>query len=59
MIPERMPENRGALEARAMPRHRGRATRNTTNPEERSLVRLLDGSAELAGILDELCKKSL
>src|SRR5690606_21531585 len=35
-IPASTPENKGALEARAMPRHNGRATRMTTTPERRS-----------------------
>ncbi len=32
-IPASTPENSGALDARATPRHNGRATRNTTRPE--------------------------
>lgn len=35
-IPEIIPENKGAPEAIAMPKHRGKATRNTTKPDGRS-----------------------
>jgi hypothetical protein len=35
-MPAIIPENNGAPEASAIPRHNGNATRNTTNPEGRS-----------------------
>src|SRR5690606_24484757 len=35
-IPEITPDSSGASEARAMPRHNGRATRKTTKPLDRS-----------------------
>jgi hypothetical protein len=38
-MPATMPENSGALEARAMPRHSGSATRKTTRPAGKSFVR--------------------
>jgi hypothetical protein len=36
MIPDNSPENKGAPDAKAIPRHRGNATRNTTTPERKS-----------------------
>ena len=49
--PLTMPANIGAPEARAMPRHKGSATRKTTNPAARSLGREfpLTAGAETAG----------
>src|SRR5450830_469205 len=41
MMPEIIPENRGAPEASAMPRHKGSATRKTTMPAGRSCLRWL------------------
>ena len=38
-IPARIPENRGDPEPKAMPRHSGRATRNTTVPAGPSYFR--------------------
>ncbi len=38
-IPDRIPENNGAFEAKATPRQSGRATRNTTSPADRSAIR--------------------
>ena len=35
IIPAIMPDNGGAPDARAIPKHSGSATRNTTNPEGR------------------------
>lgn len=35
-IPEIIPENKGAPDANAMPRHKGSATKKTTKPEGRS-----------------------
>ncbi|GGI60068.1 hypothetical protein GCM10011446_15630 [Acinetobacter vivianii] len=35
-IPAIMPEIMGAPEAKAIPRHKGKATRKTTTPERRS-----------------------
>lgn len=32
-IPAIMPDNGGAPDAKAIPKHRGRATKNTTRPE--------------------------
>jgi hypothetical protein len=37
-----IPENNGAPDASAMPRHRGRATRKTTTPEGKSFFRYLN-----------------
>lgn len=39
-IPAMIPENNGAPEAIAIPKHNGRATKNTTNPEGKSYFRL-------------------
>lgn len=33
IIPEIIPDNGGAPEAKAIPKHKGKATRNTTSPE--------------------------
>src|SRR4051794_26619990 len=41
MTPLRMPDIIGAFEANAIPRQRGRATKNTTSPEDRSLENVL------------------
>lgn len=38
MTPASTPESNGALEAKATPRHKGRATRKTTSPAMRSRV---------------------
>ena len=40
-IPASNPENSGALDANATPKHRGNATRNTTNPAVRSRGRVV------------------
>lgn len=37
--PAMIPENKGAPEAKAIPKHSGKATRNTTRPAGRSLLR--------------------
>jgi len=37
MTPEIMPEIKGAPEASAMPKHKGKAIRKTTKPESKSL----------------------
>lgn len=39
IIPEIIPENNGAPEAIAIPRHKGSAIKNTTKPEEKSNFR--------------------
>lgn len=39
-IPDIIPENKGAPEAIAMPKHKGKATKKTTNPEAKSTFRL-------------------
>ena len=39
MTPAMIPEKRGAPDARAIPKHKGRATRNTTNPAGKSSLR--------------------
>ena len=39
IIPEIIPENRGAPEAKAIPKHNGKATRKTTKPEAKSDLR--------------------
>jgi hypothetical protein len=36
-----MPENNGAPDARAIPKHKGSATKNTTNPAGRSFFKFL------------------
>ena len=38
-IPAMIPENSGAPEAKAMPRHNGTATRKTTKPAGRSVFK--------------------
>jgi hypothetical protein len=38
ITPATNPENNGAPDAKAMPKHNGSATRNTENPAEKSLV---------------------
>ena len=44
MTPEMSPESNGAPDARAIPRHRGMATRNTTTPAVRSRPMLAGGA---------------
>jgi hypothetical protein len=39
MIPEIIPENNGAPEAKAIPKHNGNATKKTTKPEAKSDLR--------------------
>ena len=39
MIPEMIPENKGAPDAKAMPRHKGRAMRKTTMEAEKSYLK--------------------
>src|SRR5690606_24547937 len=39
-IPDIIPENNGAPEAIAIPKHNGSATKNTTNPDGKSYFRL-------------------
>jgi hypothetical protein len=41
-IPAIIPENIGAPEASAIPKHKGRATKKTTNPAGRSLPKFLN-----------------
>jgi hypothetical protein len=41
IIPVSIPANKGAPDAIAMPRHKGRATRKTTMPAGRSLFKFL------------------
>jgi hypothetical protein len=38
-IPEIMPENKGAPEAIAIPKHKGNATKKTTKPDAKSALR--------------------
>jgi hypothetical protein len=40
ITPEIIPANKGAPEAKAMPRHNGNATKKTTKPEAKSDLRL-------------------
>jgi hypothetical protein len=40
ITPEIIPENKGAPEAIAIPKHKGRATKNTTKPDAKSDLRL-------------------
>src|SRR6185312_9467623 len=51
-IPDSNPENKGAPEASATPRHKGRATRNTTRPAVKSCGRVVD-NGPFAGGMDE------
>lgn len=39
IIPEIIPENKGAPDAIAIPKHKGNATKKTTKPEEKSDLR--------------------
>ena len=39
IIPEIMPENKGAPEAIAIPKHKGTATKKTTKPDAKSALR--------------------
>lgn len=39
IIPEIIPEKSGAPLAKAMPKHRGKATKNTTRPAKRSVLK--------------------
>lgn len=41
-IPAIIPENNGAPEAKAIPRHNGNATKNTTRPAEKSYFKFDD-----------------
>jgi hypothetical protein len=36
ITPEIIPENKGTLQAKAIPKHKGSATRNTTKPAFKS-----------------------
>jgi hypothetical protein len=38
--PETIPENKGAPDAKAIPKHKGKATKKTTKPEARSPLTL-------------------
>ena len=49
-IPASSPENSGAPDASAIPRHSGRATRNTTRPAVRSRGRVVDNEAFVVGM---------
>jgi hypothetical protein len=40
ITPETIPENNGAPEAKAIPKHKGNATKKTTNPAARSPLTL-------------------
>jgi len=40
IIPDIIPENKGAPEAIAIPKHKGKATKKTTKPEEKSYFKL-------------------
>jgi hypothetical protein len=42
-MPAIIPEKRGAPEARATPKHNGRATRKTTTPAGKSTFKFLKG----------------
>ncbi len=44
-IPAMMPAKRGAPDARAIPKHKGSATKKTTNPAGRSSLRYLNVSS--------------
>jgi len=39
IIPEIIPVNNGAPEAKEIPKHRGRAIRKTTNPADKSVLK--------------------
>jgi len=45
-MPATRPENNGALDARATPRHSGRATKNTTTPAIRSRITVVANDSE-------------
>jgi hypothetical protein len=49
-IPASNPDNSGAPEASAIPRHKGRATRNTTRPALKSAKRVAEGTPFVAGM---------
>jgi hypothetical protein len=55
IIPEISPLNRGALEAKAMPKHKGKATKNTTIDDGKSLPKFF--RYELARLIDNNFKK--
>jgi hypothetical protein len=46
-IPEIIPANNGAPEAKAMPKHKGRATKKTTKPAGKSSLRYFEEKGEL------------
>jgi hypothetical protein len=52
-IPAKSPEAKGAFEARATPRHKGRATRKTTNPEIKSSRIDWTEARELVSFIEE------
>ena len=42
IIPEIIPENKGAPDAKAIPKHKGRATKKTTKPAGKSSLRYFE-----------------
>ncbi len=42
IMPEIKPENKGAPDANAMPKHKGNAIKKTTKPEDRSALKYED-----------------
>lgn len=58
MIPEIMPLKKGAPDARAIPKHRGSATKKTTIPAGRSCLIVLNMKTRFCGLSPEMrfCK---
>ena len=46
-IPEIMPANNGAPEAKAIPKHKGKATKKTTKPAGKSSLRYFAEKVEM------------
>ena len=53
IIPEIKPENKGAPDARDIPKHKGRATKKTTRPAGKSFLKFLKNSC-IKIVLSEL-----
>ncbi|GEM56429.1 hypothetical protein FB1_26500 [Flavobacterium branchiophilum NBRC 15030 = ATCC 35035] len=52
MIPDNIPENKGAPEAIAIPKHNGSATKKTTKPDAKSAFSV---EKKLLFVLDMCC----
>ena len=55
MIPAMIPENKGAPDANAIPRHKGSATKKTTNPDGRSDFTCLKYVCMVCMVYFDLC----